>query len=225
VALARALVFRPRVLLMDEPLGALDKKLRAHMQLELKHIQRHLHVTVIYVTHDQEEALTMSDRVAVMQRGRIEQVGTPAELYEAPASRFVADFLGDSNFVDGVVAGAHTAGRWLVRAGGGLEFRGIGAVPLEIGQPVTAAVRPEKLVPVEGPAGVAQNGAVNTCKGTVEEAIYVGDATRYRVSLGADGAVTVKVPNRLGLRQHAEGEAVALAWSPDETRLFPRDKA
>ena len=112
VALARALVFRPRVLLMDEPLGALDKKLRAHMQLELKHIQRHLHVTVIYVTHDQEEALTMSDRVAVMQRGRIEQVGTPAELYEAPASRFVADFLGESNFLDGVVVGAPTAGRW-----------------------------------------------------------------------------------------------------------------
>ncbi len=224
VALARALVFRPRVLLMDEPLGALDKKLRAHMQLELKHIQRHLHVTVIYVTHDQEEALTMSDRVAVMQRGRIEQVGTPAELYESPASRFVADFLGESNFVDGVVVGEVTAGRWLVRAAGGLEFRGVGAVPLEVGQPVTAAVRPEKLVPVEAP-GNAQAEAINACKGTVEEAIYVGDATRYRVALGADGAVTVKVPNRLGLRQHAEREAIALAWSPDETRLFPRDRS
>jgi ABC-type Fe3+/spermidine/putrescine transport system ATPase subunit len=225
VALARALVFRPRVLLMDEPLGALDKKLRAHMQLELKHIQRHLHVTVIYVTHDQEEALTMSDRVAVMHRGRIEQVGTPAELYEAPASRFVADFLGESNFVDGVVVGAPTAGRWLVRAAGGLEFQGVGAVPLQAGQPVTAAVRPEKLVPVEESAGVTQTGAVNTCKGTVEEAIYVGDATRYRVALGADGALTVKVPNRLGLRQHAEGDVVALVWSPDETRLFPRGES
>jgi spermidine/putrescine ABC transporter ATP-binding subunit len=222
VALARALVFRPRVLLMDEPLGALDKKLRGHMQLELKHIQRHLHVTVIYVTHDQEEALTMSDRVAVMQRGRIEQVGPPADLYEAPASRFVADFLGESNFVDGVVVAGPVAGRWLMRAAGGLEFRGVGAVPLRDGQPVTAAIRPEKLVPQEGPAGAAQPGAVNTCKGTVEEAIYVGDATRYRVALGADGALTVKVPNRLGLRPYAEGEAVALAWSPDETRLFPR---
>jgi putative spermidine/putrescine transport system ATP-binding protein len=219
VALARALVFRPRVLLMDEPLGALDKKLRAHMQLELKHIQRHLHVTVIYVTHDQEEALTMSDRVAVMQRGRIEQVGTPAALYEAPATRFVADFLGESNFVDGVVVGAPSAGRWLVRAAGGLELRGVGAMPLEAGQPVTAAIRPEKLVPVEG--GTTPAGALNICKGTVEEAIYVGDATRYRVALGADGVVTVKVPNRLGLRQHAEGEAIALAWSPEETRLFP----
>ena len=223
VALARALVFRPRVLLMDEPLGALDKKLRAHMQLELKHIQRHLHVTVIYVTHDQEEALTMSDRVAVMQRGRIEQVGTPAELYEAPATRFVADFLGESNFVDGVVVGAPTAGRWLVRAAGGLELRGVGAMPLEAGQPVTAAIRPEKLVPVEG--GTTPASALNICKGTIEEAIYVGDATRYRVALGADGVVTVKVPNRLGLRQHAEREAIALAWSPEETRLFPRGSA
>jgi putative spermidine/putrescine transport system ATP-binding protein len=222
VALARALVFRPRVLLMDEPLGALDKKLRAHMQLELKHIQRHLHVTVIYVTHDQEEALTMSDRVAVMQRGRIEQIGSPAELYEQPASRFVADFLGESNFVDGVVAGPAVDGRWPVRAAGGLEFRGIGAAPLKPGQAVTAAIRPEKLVPVDDAASAP---AGNACKGTVEEAIYVGDATRYRVSLGADGALTVKVPNRLGLRQHPEGVAVGLAWSPDETRLFPRDGA
>jgi putative spermidine/putrescine transport system ATP-binding protein len=225
VALARALVFRPRVLLMDEPLGALDKKLRAHMQLELKHIQRHLHVTVIYVTHDQEEALTMSDRVAVLHRGRIEQIGTPTELYEAPASRFVADFLGESNFVDGVVVGVSTAGRWLVRAAGGLEFRGVGAAPLQAGQAVTAAIRPEKLVPLEEPAVVTETDAVNTCKGMVEEAIYVGDATRYRVALGADGAVTVKVPNRLGLCQHAEGDAVALAWSPDETRLFARGEA
>jgi putative spermidine/putrescine transport system ATP-binding protein len=225
VALARALVFRPRVLLMDEPLGALDKKLRAHMQLELKHIQRHLHVTVIYVTHDQEEALTMSDRVAVMQRGRIEQVGTPAELYEAPVSRFVADFLGESNFIDGVIVGGPAEGRWLVRAAGGLEFLGIGAVPLRAGQAVTAVVRPEKLVPVEDPASAAPTAAVNTCKGTVEEAIYVGEATRYRVALGVDGAVTMKVPNRLALRQHGEGETVAFTWSPDETRLFPRGNA
>jgi spermidine/putrescine ABC transporter ATP-binding subunit len=223
VALARALVFRPRVLLMDEPLGALDKKLRAHMQLELKHIQRQLHVTVIYVTHDQEEALTMSDRVAVMQRGRIEQVGTPAELYEAPASRFVADFLGESNFVDGVVVRSAAKERWVVRSAGGLELRGVGAVPLVPGQLVTAAVRPEKLVPTEGAAGAGD--ALNACKGTVEEAIYVGDTTRYRVALGVDGVMTVKVPNRLGLRQHAEGESVTLAWSPEETRIFARDDA
>ena len=133
VALARALVFRPRVLLMDEPLGALDKKLRAHMQLELKHIQRHLHVTVIYVTHDQEEAVTMSDRVAVMRRGRIEQVGAPAELYEAPANRFVADFLGESNFLDAVVVEPSGPDRYRVRAPGGLELRGVSAAAAPAG--------------------------------------------------------------------------------------------
>jgi ABC-type Fe3+/spermidine/putrescine transport system ATPase subunit len=178
-------------------------------------------VTVIYVTHDQEEALTMSDRVAVMQRGRIEQVGTPAELYEAPATRFVADFLGESNFVDGGVVGAAADTRWLIRSVGGLELRGVGAVSLQPGQSVTAAVRPEKVVIVDGGTAVG-GGAVNSCKGTIEEVIYVGDTTRYRIALGADGLITVKVPNRHGLRQHAEGESVALAWSPDETRIFPR---
>jgi ABC-type Fe3+/spermidine/putrescine transport system ATPase subunit len=135
VALARALVFRPRVLLMDEPLGALDKKLRAHMQLELKHIQQHLRVTVLYVTHDQEEALTMSDRVAVMQGGRIEQVGSPAELYDTPASRFVADFIGESNFLDATIVSAERDGRWRCRAAGGLEFVGVGAERFRPGSP------------------------------------------------------------------------------------------
>jgi len=223
VALARALVFRPRVLLMDEPLGALDKKLRAHMQLELKHIQQHLHVTVIYVTHDQEEALTMSDRVAVMQGGRIEQVGSPAELYDRPASRFVADFLGESNFLDAVAVSAESDGRWHCRATGGLEFAGVPAAPLQTGQLVTAAVRPEKLVQAEE-AGALGPGA-NVCKGLVEEAIYVGDFTRYRVGLGADGAVIIKVPNRVGMRPPVTGATVALAWSPEDTRLFPRPSA
>jgi spermidine/putrescine ABC transporter ATP-binding subunit len=216
VALARALVFRPRVLLMDEPLGALDKKLRAHMQLELKHIQRHLHVTVIYVTHDQEEAVTMSDRVAVMRRGRIEQVGTPAELYEAPANRFVADFLGESNFLDGVVVEPSGADRYRVRAPGGLEFRGVSGTPLRPGDPVTAAVRPEKIL-----AGEPPGPDVNTAKGIVEEVIYAGDATRYRLGLGADGLLVVKVQNRFAARAYAAGDTVALAWDPGDTRLFP----
>jgi spermidine/putrescine ABC transporter ATP-binding subunit len=225
VALARALVFRPRVLLMDEPLGALDKKLRGHMQLELKHIQQRLHVTVIYVTHDQEEALTMSDRVAVMQGGRIEQVGTPAELYDRPASRFVADFLGESNFLDAVVVAADHDGRWRCRAAGGLEFSGMSAAPLSAGQTVTAAVRPEKLVPADEPGAAALGASANTCKGVVEEAIYVGDVTRYRVGLGADGAVVIKMPNRVGSRPPSTGAALALAWSPEDTRLFPRASA
>jgi spermidine/putrescine ABC transporter ATP-binding subunit len=217
VALARALVFRPRVLLMDEPLGALDKKLRAHMQLELKRIQRHLHVTVVYVTHDQEEALTMSDRVAVLRRGRIEQVGTPGELYEAPANPFVADFLGESNFIDGVVIRTAAPGRYLVRTGGGLEFVGLAADPVREGQPVTAAVRPEKLLATEEPSK-----GLNACKGTVEDVIYAGDATRYRVGVGADSALMVKVQNRLASRQYGPGDPVVLSWDPAETRLFTR---
>jgi ABC-type Fe3+/spermidine/putrescine transport system ATPase subunit len=216
VALARALVFRPRVLLMDEPLGALDKKLRAHMQLELKQLQRRLHVTVIYVTHDQEEALTMSDRVAVMQHGAIEQVGTPAELYEAPVNRFVADFLGESNFLDGTVVGPAGAGRYRVRGRGGLEFHGTAAAALVAGQGVTAAVRPEKLTAVD-----AAPPELNVGKGTVEEVIYAGDATRYRVGLGADGALTVKIPNGPDARPYAPGTLLTLAWDPAETRLFP----
>jgi spermidine/putrescine ABC transporter ATP-binding subunit len=225
VALARALVFRPRVLLMDEPLGALDKKLRAHMQLELKHIQQHLHVTVLYVTHDQEEALTMSDRVAVMQGGRIEQVGSPAELYDTPASRFVADFIGESNFLDGIAVSAERDGRWRCRAAGGLEFVGVGAQALEAGQAITAAVRPEKLMQAGDDGAAALGPIANTCKGVVEEAIYVGDVTRYRVGLGADGAVTIKVPNRHAVRPLAAGAAIAVSWSPDDTRLFPRAAA
>jgi spermidine/putrescine ABC transporter ATP-binding subunit len=220
VALARALVFRPRVLLMDEPLGALDKKLRAHMQLELKHLQRQLHVTVIYVTHDQEEALTMSDRVAVMRDGAVEQVGPPAELYEAPANRFVADFLGESNFLDGTVLGPGPGGGYRVRTPGGLEVTGIAAVDLATGQAVTAAVRPEKLAPVETPPADA-----NVAKGVVDELIYAGDATRYRVTLGADAGLVVKLPNRGAGRPYRVGDPVTLAWEPRETRLFPRDGA
>jgi ABC-type Fe3+/spermidine/putrescine transport system ATPase subunit len=218
VALARALVFRPRVLLMDEPLGALDKKLREHMQLELKHLQRHLHVTVVYVTHDQDEALTMSDRVAVMQRGRIEQVGAPGELYERPVNRFVADFLGDSNFLEGTVVRSVDATCHVVRTGGGLEFCGVAASAVGAGQRVTATVRPEKLLVAE-----AALPEVNACKGTVEEIVYAGDATRYRVAVGADGAIMVKVQNRLAARQYRPGDPVVLTWDPAETRLFPVD--
>jgi spermidine/putrescine ABC transporter ATP-binding subunit len=218
VALARALVFHPRVLLMDEPLGALDKKLRAHMQLELKAIQRQLHVTVIYVTHDQEEALTMSDRVAVMRGGRTEQIGTPAELYESPVSRFVADFVGDSNFLDAVVLLAGADGRAVVRAEGGLELRGTSREPLQAGQRVVAAVRPEKIVTHD-----AHAPDLNRCKGVVQQVVYAGDATRYSVAAGAAGTLTVKVQNRLASRALAPGDLVELAWDAGDTRVFPRE--
>src|SRR5258708_22169266 len=164
---------------MDEPLGALDKKLRAHMQLELKHIQRQLHVTVIYVTHDQEEALTMSDRVAVMQGGRIEQVGGPAELYDRPVSRFVADFLGESNFLEAVAVAAEGGERWRCRAAGGLEFSGIAAAPLEAGRPVTAALPPEKLGQGEGARAPALRARAHRRQGGGGGGMYLGGATPH----------------------------------------------
>ena len=214
VALARALVFQPRVLLMDEPLGALDRKLRAHMQLELKRIQRAVHVTVIYVTHDQEEALTMSDAVAVMRGGRVEQLGSPADLYEAPVSPFVADFVGESNFIDGTVVSV-TGPRALVRTDAGLEFWGTPVASLAAGQRVTAAIRPEKLAADEAPSADLNRG-----KGVVAEVVYLGDATRYRVTLGATVTVTVKVQNRMVSRQYAVGDPIELLWDPRHTRLF-----
>jgi len=152
-------------------------------------------------------------------------VGSPSELYDAPASRFVADFIGESNFLDGVAVSGERGGRWRCQGAGGLEFSGIGAGPLQPGQPVTAAVRPEKLVQAGDEGAAALGPHANGCKGVVEEAIYVGDVTRYRVSLGADGALTIKVPNRFAARPLAAGATIALLWSPDDTRLFPREPA
>src|SRR5262249_40186420 len=147
------------------------------------------------------------------------------ELYDTPASRFVADFIGESNFLDAVAVAAEGGGRWRCRAAGGLEFSGIGAAALLPGQPITAAVRPEKLVPGWGGETAALGPRANTCKGVVEEAISVGDVTRYRVAMGPDGGLTIKLANRFAARPLAAGADVALAWSPDDTRLFPRADA
>jgi len=169
------------------------------------------------VTHDQDEALTMSDRVAVMRGGRTEQVGTPAELYESPVSPFVVDFVGESNFLDGVVVSMSPDGRALVRAVGGLELSGVSREPLHVGQRVVAAVRPEKIVPYDAPAAELNRG-----KGVVDQIVYAGDATRYTVALGAAGTLTVKVQNRLASRALASGDVVELVWDAGDTRLFAR---
>ncbi|MFC4113239.1 ABC transporter ATP-binding protein [Nonomuraea zeae] len=162
VALARALVNRPRVLLLDEPLGALDLKLREEMQVELKELQREVGITFLFVTHDQEEALTMSDRVAVFDRGRIEQVGTPAEVYERPATAFVAGFVGTSNLISGAAA------------------------EKVLGRPGTYSVRPEKLRVVLGESAAAGPDE-HAAAGTVAEVVYAGAATRFVVDLDAGG--------------------------------------
>jgi spermidine/putrescine transport system ATP-binding protein len=202
VALARALVNSPRVLLLDEPLGALDLKLRKQMQLELKAIQHEFGITFVHVTHDQEEAMTMADRIAVMNGGRIEQLGTPSELYERPATAFVAGFLGASNLLHGSVAGSDT-----VRLDGGGEIR----VPAEAlhdrSGRVAAGVRPEKI-------RLGADG-INRIDGRVVESAYVGVATQYVVET-AHGRLQVYVQNvEPGARSAAAGDGVTLSFSPD----------
>jgi spermidine/putrescine transport system ATP-binding protein len=199
IALARALVNRPRVLLLDEPLGALDLKLRKEMQLELKRIQHDVGITFVHVTHDQEEAMTMADQIVIMNHGRIEQQGTPSQLYERPKTAFVAGFLGVSNLLHGEVAGANR-----VRLGDGTEVE----VPLD-GRtgPVQIGVRPEKLrLGEEGP---------NSLMGAVTESAYIGVSTQYLVGTPA-GDVTVYVQNdRPGARGVSTGDTVTVSWSPD----------
>jgi putative spermidine/putrescine transport system ATP-binding protein len=195
VALARALVNEPRVLLLDEPLGALDLKLRQQMQIELKSIQQRVGLTFIYVTHDQEEALTMSDRMAVMNNGRIEQVGTPAEVYEKPSTAFVAGFVGVSNILEGAAARAVT------------------------GTDGAFTVRPEKIRMVDRGATAGANEC--TATGTVREVIYVGSYTRYLVALDGGGELVVTEQNTNVSSMDAlevRGRAVRLVWERQHNR-------
>jgi len=212
VALARALVFEPPVLLLDEPLGALDKKLRGEMQIELKHLHARLGVTIIYVTHDQEEALTMSDRIAVMNRGRIEQLGTPAELYESPLTRFVAEFIGESNFFEGAVVAAED-GTLALATASGLRLP-IPSSQADVGDKVAVFLRPEKiLIGPERGEGVA---------GEVAEVIYLGETTRYVVRAGSGDLFTVKRQNLTPADLFKVGTRVVLRWDPDVAVVHPR---
>jgi spermidine/putrescine ABC transporter ATP-binding subunit len=210
VALARALVFNPPVLLMDEPLGALDKKLREEMQLEIKRIQKEVGITTIYVTHDQEEALVMSDRVAVVNRGRIEQLAPPGLLYERPATRFVADFIGESNIVPVELrAQADGPPQAIAPDGTQIPLGRIDGVAAEAGGPPRFLVlRPEKIRFDDGSPGLDCH-----LEGIVEEAVYVGEATRFRVRVGQDLRLTLKQPNRAGEANSAVGVRQRIAWA------------
>jgi spermidine/putrescine transport system ATP-binding protein len=215
VALARALVNRPKVLLLDEPLGALDLKLRKAMQLELKGLQNHLKITFVYVTHDQEEALTMSDRIAVMSRGRVLQVGTPQEIYDRPTNRFVADFIGETNFMEGIFK-ARDAERAVVVVDGELRIR----VPLEksvdASSPVVVAIRPEKITISDQPANA------DSIAGRVEEVIYTGTDTRYLVRVSSQSVLAVRQQNA-GVGPAVSfpvGSQVYLHWAPQMARLL-----
>jgi spermidine/putrescine transport system ATP-binding protein len=205
VALARALVNRPRVLLLDEPLGALDLKLRKEMQLELKRIQHEMGFTFIHVTHDQEEAMTMADRIVVMNHGRIEQLGDPAELYERPRTAFVASFLGVSNLLPGVVAGPE-----LVRLDGGQELRVAAGVLNGHTGPVSVGIRPEKV-------RIGGDGT-NRVAGEIVERAYVGVSTQYVVKTDV-GQVTVYVQ---GAGEHVPGEQLQLSFAPESAFVVSR---
>ncbi len=190
VALARALVNHPEVLLLDEPLGALDLKLRKEMQLELKRLQREVGITFVFVTHDQEEALTMSDRVAVMSAGNVLQMGAASEIYEKPNCRFVADFIGETNFLDGVVK-VQTGRDVDLELAGGLPCRATADEGSQVtpGQKVTVTMRPEKL-------GIRPwAGADNVYDGRVEEVVYIGTDTHYTVVLAGDQRLRVREQN------------------------------
>ncbi|MEV0404931.1 ABC transporter ATP-binding protein [Actinoallomurus sp. NPDC050550] len=213
VALCRALVYRPPVILMDEPLGALDKKLRDQLQTEIKNIQRELGLTVIYVTHDQEEALVLSDRIAVMRDGRIDQFDTPRELFERPRTAFVADFLGAANFLSGRLE-EHTAEHTLVRLdhGGLLTARSHSYAP---GHRVQAAVQPGRVglcAPAEG-----------FCTGTVETVTYVGTLVRVGVRpQGAESLVRLELPAG---RAPVAGEQVGLTAEAGDVSLFALEES
>jgi spermidine/putrescine transport system ATP-binding protein len=214
VALARALINRPAVLLLDEPLGALDLKLRKQMQVELKRIQHEVGITFIYVTHDQEEAMTMSDRIAVMHRGRYEQLGDPEDLYERPSTRYVAGFLGVSNLLAGTAEGT-TDGFALVRLGDGTQVRMPGPLPTA-GRAVEVGVRPEKI----RLATDETSGDLNTLGGTVVDASYLGVSTQYTIRLRSGETVTVYEQNAQRTARsslHGPGEEVTLAWAPEHT--------
>ncbi len=239
VALARALVKKPTVLLLDEPLGALDLKLRKDMQYELMSMQSNLKITFVYVTHDQEEALTMCDRIAVMDKGTVLQVGSPADIYETPTSRFVADFIGETNFIQGKLMTVNGK-KAVVRLAGDVDIEAVPdaeTVPLESN--VTVAIRPEKItiIPETGFSEMGSGAKVATSEmmaainnepnktfvnGVITFANYIGTDTRYTVRIGESTNLIVRVQN-FGNRQEStykNGQQVRVFWTTDSARVL-----
>ncbi|HUF55158.1 MAG TPA: ABC transporter ATP-binding protein [Thermohalobaculum sp.] len=211
VALARALAPRPEVLLLDEPLSALDYKLRKDMQIELKRLQLETGITFIFVTHDQEEALTMSDRLAVMSQGRILQIGSPREIYNHPSERFVANFIGDTNFLEADV-GERGDGRARLALDHGGEIEA--SLPDSAGERVTIVVRPERAQLTDDPdAGILT--------GTIEHIVYVGTDTHYRVRLSGGGIFSTRAQNvEATAEPRREGQEVGIAFAPEAVQVL-----
>ncbi|CAN5575181.1 ABC transporter ATP-binding protein [soil metagenome] len=219
VALARALVLRPRVLLLDEPLGALDAKLRKQLQLELRAVQREVEITFVYVTHDQEEALTMSDQIAVMAGGRVEQIGPPEEIYSAPATTYVAGFLGAANIFDAEVLEA--GGSSAVCSAMSTQVRATASGVTGPG-PAAIVIRPERIT-LHTPGDALDPGS-NVISGTVSEVVYLGSSTQVHVDVGEPTALVVEVPNHEGPRSviHQPGAQVHCVCSHDAVRVLTR---
>ncbi len=220
-AVARALVFEPKLILMDEPLGALDKQLREQMQFEIRRLHQRLGVTMMYVTHDQSEALTMSDRIAVFHRGRIQQLDGPERIYEEPVNAFVARFIGENNRLDGVLESADSV-RCTVRLAGDTRIDGSLAEALAPGTPVTVSLRPER-VQIMLAGHTMPAAARSRLEGALREVIYLGDHVRLRVALAGNGEFMVKRPISETHALPAIGDVVELAWAPEHCRAFARE--
>jgi spermidine/putrescine transport system ATP-binding protein len=216
VAVARALVNGPRALLLDEPLGALDLKLRQHMQVELKRIQREVNVTFVYVTHDQGEALTMSDRIAVMNDGIIEHLGTPREIYERPATKFVANFIGTSNILSGPVSTVDDSFAVIAYGSGDRIVVPVRGHAVVAGQTLELSVRPEKIEISAAQPTLATTASV--LRGRVTEVVYLGTSTNYTVATAAGAEMVVFDQNASSAEDVAKrGDAVYLSWNPQHS--------
>jgi spermidine/putrescine ABC transporter ATP-binding subunit len=212
VALARAIVFNPRLLLMDEPLGALDKQLRESLQLEMRRLHADLGITFIYVTHDQEEALTMSDRIAVMTEGRIAQLGCPEDLYDRPCNRFVASFLGESNFLPGIVHGFQEEDIIVAECGGTMVRAIAPSRPLR-GDKVMLTMRPERVRFADG----ISTPALNRMSATVTDAVFAGERCRYLLAAPDGTPMVLKEASGAAIRRRTVGEHAEIAWSASDT--------
>jgi putrescine transport system ATP-binding protein len=217
VALARSLAKRPKALLLDEPLAALDRKLREQMQVELSALQRRLGISFVFVTHDQEEAMALASRIAVMRDGQIEQLGAPRTVYEQPASRFVADFLGRANVLVGRAAGRDGAFVRIETGVPGLVLRALSALEVPVGAEVALAVRPENIT-------FEEHGHANRADAVVRAAAYVGELSRYELELPNGAALRVTVPNRAGQSavHPAPGSPVHVSWPADAGVLLTK---
>jgi spermidine/putrescine ABC transporter ATP-binding subunit len=211
VAIARAIVFSPRLVLMDEPLGALDKNLRYQMQVEIKDIQQRLGMTVVYVTHDQEEAMNLSDRIAIMNNGRAEQIGVSAEVYETPASIFTARFLGEANIIDGTIVDVQN-GITVLRATGGLQLSAKNSAEVMCGESAALFIRPEKVI-INPKGSHSQAKDANHITGSLQRVSFLGNIHRYVVEVAGGSEMTIDVQNSNGGIASRLGDTVTISFS------------